>query len=144
MVKNNRWIPTQQECNLIKAAAVLESEPRLSVNTMSLEVGRRLCLNNGHRPHNINVCLVSENPDPMEMSSDTDLFECDSWSVFRKGVELDPNGRAVVDFYIRTRLPVLEDYHGCSIFGNVVVHFFDGKIEAIHSVGFGGRTYPVT
>jgi hypothetical protein len=143
MVKNNRWIPTQAECDLIKAAASKESEPNLPVNALSLEPGQRASLVNIERPIHINVCLVSEKTDPKEMTSDTDLHDTISWNWFRKGVELDANGRAIVDFYIRARSPASEEAHGCSIFGNVVVHFHDGKIAGIHGVGFGHHPYPI-
>lgn len=122
------WIPTRDECALIRQQAQRESFPRLKAGNVILEAGIRCNTERGGVGHSLNILRVGR--DDWE---DTDLFDFASWGDFRMGVPLTDDGRADVDFYIRSRH---EHPSGDSLFGNVVVEYRNGRIEAIQ--GFGG------
>lgn len=132
------WKPTQAECDLIKRAAALESQPRVSVSQLRLEPGIRYNTEDVTRDSSINIALVSD----LEDWGDTDLEQVWYWSDFRKGVQLTDDGRAVVDFYIRPRTEAIADKHDLDhLLGNVVAYYADGKLVAIRGIGHRGDDY---
>jgi chromosome condensin MukBEF complex kleisin-like MukF subunit len=64
--------------------------------------------------------------------NDTDLDDYGTWSEFRKGVQLTPQGKGVVDFYIRKRNDEYNDLHG-----NVTIEIEGDKLVRIY--GYGGK-----
>ena len=132
------WIPTQEQCDLIKAAASREAGLRLS--RVLLEPGIRYNTDNPERNNaarNIekgafNIALISDDPE----WNDTDLADNGDWKYFRRGVALTEDGRAIVDFYIRARNQQPDED---SLWGNVSVYYANGRIERIQ--GYPGE-YP--
>jgi hypothetical protein len=112
-----KWKPTADECLAIKEAAARTAYPRLTVNTVVLEPGRRVNVDDPSGSH-INIALVSSDPE----FNDTDLDDYGAWSEFRKGVPLTEDGRAIVDFYIRRR----GDQYG-DLLGHVTIWYENGK-----------------
>lgn len=131
------WKPTQEECNMIKKAASLESSPYLSIFRLRLEPGIRYNLDNSSIPESMNIKLVSK----LEDWDDTDLSECGDWADFRKGVKLDNEGKAVVDFYIRAANDAIAQNEWCSLFGNVIVEYADERIISIRGCHKHGHDY---
>lgn len=119
-----RYIPSQADCNIIKAAAAKESGMR--VGCVSLQPGCR----SGPKGHDLNVLLVTDDP----KWNDTDLYDYGDWPEFRKGVELTESGDATVDFYIRNRFDEWKELHG-----NVVAEIKAGKLVRVY--GFPGEHY---
>lgn len=117
-----RYVPNKQDIQRIKEAAAREAVPRLSVGAVLLEPGERV----GPKGSNINVLLVTDDPD----WNDTDLDDYGQWSKFRKGIELTPAGRGIVDFYIRRRGDEYAEIHG-----NITVEIVDGKLARIYGYG---------
>lgn len=132
-----KWVPTKREVELIKLAASQESGPHVKVGALALEPGVRCNLEDEARntaawaiqAYPINVALFTDD----ENWDDTDLDQYGTWDQFRQGVALTEDGRAMVDFYIRSRF----DPELC---GNVTVYYADGKLTRIH--GYPGE-YPV-
>src|SRR4051812_36964984 len=108
-----KYIPTAEDVKRIKEAAAREAVPGLSVSQVLLEPGLRVGVSNRTELPHMNVRLVSDDPD----WNDTDLDDYGTWADFRKGVELTPDGRGLIDFYIRRRFDQYADLHG-----NVEIH----------------------
>lgn len=111
------WKPTAAECKAIKEAAARSAVPRVSVAAVLLEPGIRHNIDSD-RGTSINIALVSDDPE----FNDTDLHDHGSWAEFRRGVPLNAQGKAVVDFYTRRR----NDEWG-DLLGNVTVWYEAGK-----------------
>lgn len=130
------WKPTQAECDLIKRAASLESNPGASVAQLRLEPLSRYNKVDESRPVSFNIALVSCLSD----WQDTDLSDCDRWIDFRKGVELTADGRAVVDFVIRPRTENLARKLD-DLLGNVIVYYANGQLMAVKGCHSTGHDY---
>lgn len=111
MAKSNVWKPTQDQCNIIKAAAYAECGKRVS-----LEPGRRYSTIDADIPASINGLLVDKSED----WEDSDLQDHDSWGSFRKGLELTPDGKAAVDFYC---------YDRDGLVSNLIAYYDNGALE---------------
>lgn len=118
-----KYIPTQADCDALKAAAAREA--RLAPGMVLLEPGLRFGPIKTHA-HHMNIALVSDDP----QWNDTDLADYGTWSDFRKGLELTEDGRGTVDFYLRTRF----DPHG-ELHGNVSCTIVAGHLAEIHDAG---------
>ena len=123
----NTWKPTTEECRLIKEAASTESTPHVALRSLVLEPGIRFNMDSERGEH-INIARVTNEPRGWE---DTDLWDLATWSAFKLGVELTDDGRAIVDFYIRSRRG---DGDLC---GNVTVYYAGGKVVRIE--GYPGE-----
>lgn len=130
------WKPTQAQCDLIKRAAVLEPSPRAALGQIKLSPGVRLNRVDDARPLHMNIARVSSLHD----WHDTDVHDRDSWASFRKGVELCPEGSAIIDFYIHARTQSIADKLEY-LLGNVVVFYKAGELTAIRSIGHRGQDY---
>ena len=117
--------PTKADIEIIKAAAAMESVPRVSVGAVLLEPGYR---HNTKRPspESINIALVSDDPE----WNDTDLSDYGQWSEFRKGIPLTADGRGIVDFYIRRRGDQYQELHG-----NITIRIEGGRLVKVHGYG---------
>lgn len=132
------WKPTQQECNWIKKAASLESQPRVTVGQLRLEPGIRYNVENDEIDSSFNIALVSDHED----WDDTDLEQTWYWDDFRKGVPLTEDGRAIVDMYIRPKTEAIADANQLDhLLGNVVVFYADGEIKSINGCHRLGDDY---
>lgn len=121
-----RYVPTKEDCDKIKEAASKESSPGISVGAVLLEPGLR----SGPKPgEDMNILLVTDDP----LWNDTDLYDYGTWAAFRKGVDLTPEGKGVVDFYIRRRFDEYGDLHG-----NVTIEIDGGKLVRIY--GYGNKS----
>lgn len=131
-----KWKPTAAEVKAIKAAAAREGS--MGVSAVILEPGYRRNLKED-RPYTLNIALVSDDP----TWDDTDLDSYGEWKDFRSGVELTEDGRAIVDFYIRRRLPPRHPDYGCDYLeGNVTVEYAGGRVTRIYGYGESGN-YPL-
>lgn len=124
-----KYVPTKDDCNIIRNAAAKEAVPRISVGAVVLEPGYRYNTDED-RGEAFNIALVSDDPD----WNDTDLSDYGTWAEFRGGFELTPGGHGIVDFYIRRRGDV---YH--ELCGNVVAIIENGKLVRVH--GYGTADY---
>jgi len=124
-----KYAPSKEDIARIKEAAAREAVPRLSLGQVLLEPGLRVG-SKSRTPH-MNIALVSDDPH----WNDTDLEDYGRWSDFRKGLELTPDGRAIVDFYIRRRFDPYADLHG-----NVVIEIDRGRLARIS--GTSRQYYP--
>jgi hypothetical protein len=92
------WKPSADECRRLREAGVKAAQGRRAI---SLEPGLRCPWGpNPSRPDAdpaMNIALVSDDP----KFADTDLHDYGRWSDFRRGVPLTPDGRAILDFYVR-------------------------------------------
>lgn len=131
------WKPTQAECDLIKRAASLESEPKVSVGALRLEPGIRYNLNEGPYLQTINIAALSSG----KAMEETDLADFGTWAEFRAGVKLTEDGRAIVDFYIVPRSEAMAQRTGERLLGNVVVFYEGGQITQIRGMGTTGPDY---
>jgi hypothetical protein len=125
------WMPTHDECHLIKAAAAEESSLRGS--QVELQPGRRYNTQDSSAPESINIARVTRETNGGW--DDTDLADHDDWTDFKSGVILTEDGRATVDFYIYS----LKGDSG--LHGNVVVHYAGGKITSIEGFGRVGHKH---
>lgn len=116
--------PTQEDADRIKQAAAREGQ--ISLGAVLLEPGLR---NGPKEVVSMNPLVVTDDPD----WNDTDLDDYGTWAEFRKGVELTPDGRGVVDFYIRKRGDEYKD-----LCGNVTIEIEDGKLVRIYGYGNSG------
>lgn len=110
------WKPTREELAAIRAAGVKVAEGRRQI---TLEPRVNCSIVDHRKPRHMNGYLVEEDPD------DTDLFDTVPWSWFTKGVELDDQGRAWVDFYVRPIGFGADDMDG--LLGNVTIWYEAGK-----------------
>lgn len=120
---------TQEQVEILKRCAAVESVPSLEPKSVLLEPGFRYNTEIEGKPVSMNIALVSDD----SSWNDTDLDDYGTWAEFRKGVELTEDGRATIDFYIRRR--------GCEygeLHGNVTLQVFDGEMDRI--VGYGPRS----
>lgn len=140
MTNRNVWKPTQEECDLIRKAASLESSPSATLSQITLDAGYRQSLDSDSEdsPVSFNIARVTKRDD--DTWADTGLCDFASWAHFRKGVELTEDGRAIVDFYIRPRTSALEPKLG-GLLGNIVVYYARGRLVAIRGVDSHGRDY---
>lgn len=86
--------PTSEEKRIIRECAQREAGyKRVEVNPstrVSLKKG-------GDTKPRMNVAMISDDPN----FNDTDLFDnAFQWKDFAKGIEMTPDGRAVVDFWV--------------------------------------------
>lgn len=129
------WKPTKFECELIKRAAVLESQP--AVKSVKLEPGiRHNCVpGNEEKPQSINIARVTA----MSFGSweDTDLSDYSTWMSFKSGVQLTDDGKAIVDFYIYSPRGV--DHLG--LLGNLVVCYENGELTSVRGGHSNGQEY---
>lgn len=123
-----KFKPTPEQVEIIKMCALHEASPEVPFNSLLLEPGIRHNTGEDKGTH-MNIALVTNETDSF---GDTDLFDYGWWSDFRAGVELDPNGRGIFDFYIRRRGD--EERELC---GNITVYVNKGKLHFIE--GYGGR-----
>lgn len=128
------WKPTSAECKIIRDCAAREAQR----GDVRLEIGGRYNTDDPARTRDmpdhecINIALVTCLRD--DSWDDTDLSETLPWQVFRKGVTLTPDGRAICDFYIYdTRR------HEGWLHGNVVAYYADGRLAKVLGVGAHGR-----
>jgi hypothetical protein len=119
-------MPSKAECALIKAAAAAESQPKLKATQVDLCPGLRHNVDEDSVSESINIALVTKMNDGTW--GDTDLADTLDWSNFLSGVPLTEDGRAIVDFYIRSNRNS-EDDEG--LYGNVTVHFSNGRLETV-------------
>lgn len=119
------WKPTIHEKRAIRTVAAT-SENRLG-STVHIEIGERYPLTRAGDP-SINVLLVGG-------VEDSDLNQPVSWTELDRGVPLDSNGAAVVDFYVYEKL--VGD-HG-DLLTNVQAHVetVDGKPRLVKITGTG-------
>jgi len=122
-VKLAVWKPTQDQCDIIKAAAVRECGKRVT-----LEPGIRCSTVDDTIPDNINILLVDKSES--EGFAESDLLCHATWKAFRKGVELTPEGRAFVDFYC---------YDRDGLVSNLGVDYDNGTIECLGTLGSMAR-----
>lgn len=116
-----KYRPSKEDVAIIKRCAAREAE--LSVNGVLLQPGIRVG-ENGAQP-NMNIALVSRDPD----WNDTDLFDHGRWVDFRRGIELTPDGRGIVDFYLYSRDP------DSDLLGNVTAYIERGELVRVHGYG---------
>lgn len=91
------WKPTPAEKKAIKAfAARAEKRKPTQLHFM---IGERYSLTRGITANNTNVMLIDNTPD----WEDSDLNQTWPWSNLAAGIELTPEGRAQVDFYVYER-----------------------------------------
>lgn len=83
---------TQADADAIRNVAIRASGCR----RIALEPGSRVNTSDHGRGYNVNIRLVSDEPD----WNDTDLHDYISWAEFRKGFDLTDDGRGLVDFYV--------------------------------------------
>lgn len=121
-----KYVPTQEDCNIIRKAAAREAVPGISEGAVLLEPGYR----SGPKGENMNILLTTDDP----KWQDTDLADYGTWKEFRAGFELTDDGSAVVDFYIRRRFDPYADLHG-----NVTAYWRNGKLVRVH--GYPGEYY---
>jgi hypothetical protein len=121
--------PTPAEKKIIRECAQREAGfGRVEICPSTKESIVRHC-----EPH-MNVAMISDHPD----WEDTDLFDNSySWSDFTCGVEMTPDRRAIVDFYIYNT-----GYHA-ELQSNVWIYVEDGKLVRVegisHGVMWGGK-----
>lgn len=129
------WKPTKFECEQIKRAAVLESQP--GVKAVKLEPGiRHNCVpGNGGKPESINIARVTAMRDGTW--GDTDLSDYSTWMSFKRGVELTEGGKAIIDFYIYSPRGV--DHLG--LLGNLVVCYENGQLTSLRGGHSNGQEY---
>lgn len=112
------WKPTADECKRIRAAAVTECR----MGGLKLEAGTRCYTGEGApRDSHVNIAMVTDEPVRFGWN-DTDLEDFMTWPEFKTGIELTPDGRAIVDFYCYSR---------DSLESNITVYYADGAIEHI-------------
>lgn len=122
-----KFKPTPEQIEIIKRCAVYESSPKAAMGSILLEPGVRFNTSDHTKPGHMNIALVTNETDSW---NDTDLNDYGSWSEFRKGVELDPNGRGIFDFYLRRRGDDNRD-----LLGNVTVYINSHKMSYIDGYG---------
>ncbi len=110
------WKPTPAECKAIREAGIRVAYGRRAI---TLEPRTNRSIRDYKRPEHMNGFLVEEDPD------DTDLFSTVAWTKFTRGVELDDQGRAWVDFYIRPTGRDADDLD--PLLGNVTIWYQEGK-----------------
>jgi hypothetical protein len=77
---------------------------------------------NGTVQGSINIALETSDPE----WRDVDLADYGLWAEFRSGIQLTPEGRAIVDFSIRRRGDRYKDLHG-----NITAYIIDGKLAYV-------------
>jgi hypothetical protein len=122
----NFWKPSQEQCNIIKAAAAVECG--IKANQIRLEPGMRLNRQNHEIQSCINIAIVTRLTDGSW--EDTDLDDRVGWNTFKSGVPLTEDGRAIVDFYIHRY-----GYANDELLGNVVAFFENGQLSQIRGYG---------
>jgi hypothetical protein len=127
-----KFKPTPEQIEIIKMCALHEGgDSGPPFNSILLEPGIRCNIEDTSKPTSINAALVTNHADDF---NDTDLHDYGFWSDFRAGVELDPNGRGIFDFYIRWRGDSNRD-----LFGNVTVYVNAGRMHFIEGYGEGSN-----
>ena len=115
------WIPSREDIALIKQAA--STETGLAAGRLILEPGRRCNIMFDGVDSNINIALVTRQLDADEdWPEDTDLECPEDLTVFKRGVTLTDDGKAIIDFYVSNK----DGLHG-----NVTVYYNDSKIQKI-------------
>lgn len=123
------WIPSREDIALIKHYASVETG--LAAGRLIIEPGRRCNIMFEGVDSNINIALVTRQLDAdEEWSEDTDLECPDELNVFKRGVTLTDDGKAIVDFYVSNK----DGLHG-----NVTVYYNDSKIQKIEGYRAEGR-----
>jgi transcriptional regulator with XRE-family HTH domain len=118
------WKATPTDCRTIYRAAAKEA--RRSPTTVRLEPAIRYNTRYDDGQQNMNIALVSR--DPLSWWEDTGLADFASWAHFRKGVELTPDGRAIVEFYVYDRKHLI---------ASVTAYRAHGRLQRLE--GGGGR-----
>jgi hypothetical protein len=123
---------TQAEADILKQCAQAESRSGgsgLSLGNIWLEPGIRI---NVDKPEDfevsMNILLCTDDPD----WEGTDLYDFASWKDFRAGVPLTDDGRAEVDFYVRSKRV---HPSGDMLFGNVQCIVENGEMVRVGSTG---------
>lgn len=119
---------TNEQVQILRACASIESAPYVSEKGILLEPGYRYNTNDSTKPVSMNIALVSSDGS----WNDTDLDDYGTWAEFRKGVELTEDGRGEFDFYIRRRFDEYKEIHG-----NVTLFVVNGEMDRI--VGYGSK-----
>lgn len=127
------WKPTAQECKLIRLCGAIENSDGFAVGGITLEPGVRYIIGQGCEHDSMNELVLRE---VMVDGEQTDLAHCLTWADFRKGVELDSNGAAQVDFYIRPKSSLISK--GDSLLGNVIAHYENGELVRVTGVHANG------
>lgn len=115
----NVWKPTSEECRTIRAFACAEARRRHVI----IRPGLREHLEDETRESSMNILLVADNAATW---SDTDLADQRDWADFKKGVPLNAEGRAIVDFYVYST--------GEELLTNVTVYYATGKVVHLKGV----------
>lgn len=106
------WKPTQAECDLIRSAA-----RRAASGMTKLEPAIRC---GDSVEDSMNIARVTHNED----WEGSELADFGTWALFRKGVPLTEDGRAVVDFYVQGRHELLT---------NVVAYYQGGELVEVRN-----------
>lgn len=120
---------TSEQVAILKRCASAESVPHVPVTNMILEPGERCNTEDHTKPCSMNIAMVSDDPE----WNDTDLADYGLWTDFRKGVELTPDGKAIVDFYIRKRKAGYDD--DGDLCGNVQIIVEGGVMVRVEAQG---------
>lgn len=87
--------PTREEKKIIRECA----QSSAGAKRVEINPSTKCNIDHPERPPHMNIYFVSNNPEGGW--DDTDLFDnAYSWRDFVKGIEMTPDGRACVDFYV--------------------------------------------
>lgn len=117
----NMHKPTSEEKRIIRECA------QQSAGYKSVEINPSTKINEKGDIH-MNIAMISDDLD----FGDTDLFDnAYSWRDFTSGIEMTPDGRAIVDFYVynRGRDPELQT--------NVTAYFEGNKLVRVCHTAMG-------
>lgn len=117
---------TTEQASILRQCASIESAPYIATAAVVLEPGFRANTQDETKPVSMNIALVSDDP----KWNDTDLHDYGTWTEFRKGVELTPEGDGIFDFYIRKRGDEFKEIHG-----NVVLAVKGGEMVEVRGYG---------